>query len=83
MGWQLSGLRFMWENCIETVNKVKSGADGLGCIVAHSMGLGKTLQARGFSCIVLLYLSMQVVRLIVPYLLCCWCLAIVMTAKLS
>jgi transcriptional regulator ATRX len=35
----------MWENCIESVSKVKSGVDGLGCILAHSMGLGKTLQA--------------------------------------
>lgn len=34
----------MWENCIESVSKVKSGVDGLGCILAHSMGLGKTLQ---------------------------------------
>ena len=35
----------MWENCIESVSKVKSGVNGLGCILAHSMGLGKTLQA--------------------------------------
>lgn len=34
----------MWENCIESVGKVKSGVDGYGCILAHSMGLGKTLQ---------------------------------------
>lgn len=34
----------MWENAIQSVKKVKSGDKGLGCILAHNMGLGKTFQ---------------------------------------
>ena len=34
----------MWENIIQSVKKVKSGDKGLGCILAHTMGLGKTFQ---------------------------------------
>lgn len=34
----------MWENIIQSVRKVKSGDKGLGCILAHTMGLGKTFQ---------------------------------------
>ena len=34
----------MWENIIQSVKKVKSGDKGLGCILAHNMGLGKTFQ---------------------------------------
>lgn len=41
---QIVGILFMWENCIQSVNKIKSGDKGLGCILANSMGLGKTLQ---------------------------------------
>lgn len=44
---QLAGMFFMWENCIESVSKVKPGVDGRGCILAHSMDLGKTLQVIG------------------------------------
>jgi transcriptional regulator ATRX len=36
----------MWENIIQSVREVKSGDKGLGCILAHMMGLGKTLQVR-------------------------------------
>jgi transcriptional regulator ATRX len=34
----------MWENVIQSVKKIKSGDKGLGCILAHTMGLGKTFQ---------------------------------------
>ncbi|GAY43290.1 hypothetical protein CUMW_073330 [Citrus unshiu] len=41
---QVVGIRFMWENIIQSIRKVKSGDKGLGCILAHTMGLGKTFQ---------------------------------------
>lgn len=41
---QIAGIRFMWENIIQSVRNVKSGDKGLGCILAHTMGLGKTFQ---------------------------------------
>mmetsp|Transcript_6394 Transcript_6394/g.12014 ORF Transcript_6394/g.12014 Transcript_6394/m.12014 type:complete len:1332 (-) Transcript_6394:571-4566(-) len=40
---QLGGVRFMWENLIGD-SVMESGNKGTGCILAHSMGLGKTLQ---------------------------------------
>ncbi|CAH0776370.1 unnamed protein product [Bemisia tabaci] len=40
---QKDGVRFMWNACFESVEQVKS-TPGSGCIVAHSMGLGKSLQ---------------------------------------
>ncbi|XP_057784554.1 LOW QUALITY PROTEIN: protein CHROMATIN REMODELING 20-like [Salvia miltiorrhiza] len=45
---QISGIRFMWENIIQSARKVRSGDKGLGCILAHTMGLGKTFQVIAF-----------------------------------
>lgn len=41
----------MWDCCCESVKKIEKSV-GSGCILAHCMGLGKTLQVRrGESCI--------------------------------
>ncbi|KAB0803202.1 hypothetical protein PPYR_00172 [Photinus pyralis] len=45
---QGKGIQFMWDTCFETVERATS-TTGSGCILAHCMGLGKTLQVIAFT----------------------------------
>ncbi|KAK9883972.1 hypothetical protein WA026_004908 [Henosepilachna vigintioctopunctata] len=40
---QREGVKFMWQSCYESVDRLQHFS-GLGCILAHCMGLGKTFQ---------------------------------------
>ncbi|XP_065815177.1 transcriptional regulator ATRX isoform X1 [Labrus bergylta] len=44
---QVDGVQFMWDCCCESVKKMEKSS-GSGCILAHCMGLGKTLQVVAF-----------------------------------
>eukprot|EP00092_Neocalanus_flemingeri_P012205 GFUD01013160.1.p1 GENE.GFUD01013160.1~~GFUD01013160.1.p1 ORF type:complete len:1632 (+),score=611.75 GFUD01013160.1:173-4897(+) len=41
---QVKGVKFMWDACFESIAQIKSGKLPGGAILAHCMGLGKTLQ---------------------------------------
>uniref|UniRef100_A0A4W4E2X8 RAD54 like 2 n=1 Tax=Electrophorus electricus TaxID=8005 RepID=A0A4W4E2X8_ELEEL len=62
---QIGGIRFLYDNLVESLERYKSSS-GFGCILAHSMGLGKTLQVISFIDILLRYTGATTVLAIVP-----------------
>ncbi|XP_045511992.1 helicase ARIP4 [Pieris brassicae] len=62
---QIGGVRFLFDNIIESTERF-SNSTGFGCILAHSMGLGKTLQIVCFCDIFLRHTSSKTVLCIMP-----------------
>uniref|UniRef100_A0A4W5PEA3 RAD54 like 2 n=1 Tax=Hucho hucho TaxID=62062 RepID=A0A4W5PEA3_9TELE len=62
---QIGGIRFLYDNLVESLERYESSG-GFGCILAHSMGLGKTLQVISFIDIVLRHTQAHTVLAIVP-----------------
>ncbi|KAL1497297.1 hypothetical protein ABEB36_008285 [Hypothenemus hampei] len=62
---QIGGVRFLYDNIVETITRFDSSA-GFGCILAHSMGLGKTLQIVTFSDVFLRYTPARTILCIMP-----------------
>ena len=62
---QIGGVRFLFDNIIESINLFDKSA-GFGCILAHSMGLGKTMQAVCFCDIFIRHTNSKSVLIIMP-----------------
>nr|XP_023016446.1 uncharacterized protein LOC111505806 [Leptinotarsa decemlineata] len=62
---QIGGVRFLYDNVVESTSRFESSS-GFGCILAHSMGLGKTLQIVTFSDIFLRHTPARTILCIMP-----------------
>ncbi|XP_016428465.1 helicase ARIP4-like isoform X2 [Sinocyclocheilus rhinocerous] len=62
---QIGGIRFLYDNLVESLERYKSSS-GFGCVLAHSMGLGKTLQVISFIDVLLQHTGAKTVLAIVP-----------------
>ncbi|CAF0776750.1 unnamed protein product [Didymodactylos carnosus] len=62
---QIGGIRFMYDNIVESIEQHKK-TDGLGCILAHSMGCGKTIQVIAFIDTLLRHTVAKCVLIVVP-----------------
>lgn len=62
---QIGGVRFLFDNIIESTERFDTSS-GFGCILAHSMGLGKTLQLVCFCDIFLRHTSSKTILVIMP-----------------
>ncbi|XP_063695142.1 uncharacterized protein LOC134826617 isoform X2 [Bolinopsis microptera] len=70
---QIGGIRFLYDNIIESVSRFNS-SPGFGCILAHTMGLGKTLQTISFVDCCLRNTPAHTVLIVVPVnVLQNWC----------
>nr|XP_049700819.1 uncharacterized protein LOC110378333 isoform X3 [Helicoverpa armigera] len=64
---QYEGVKFMWDACFESLAEIEAGRPGGGCILAHCMGLGKTLQVLALLHTVLTHPGVNMQRVLV----CC------------
>uniref|UniRef100_A0A8C5PK81 RAD54 like 2 n=1 Tax=Leptobrachium leishanense TaxID=445787 RepID=A0A8C5PK81_9ANUR len=62
---QIGGIRFLYDNLVESLDRFP-GSSGFGCILAHSMGLGKTLQVISFLDVLFQHTPAKTVLAIVP-----------------
>ena len=62
---QVNGVKFMWDACFESLEQIKSGKIPGGAILAHCMGLGKTLQTISLTQTVLQNPEVDVERVMV------------------
>ncbi|XP_065830063.1 helicase ARIP4-like isoform X2 [Oscarella lobularis] len=62
---QILGIRFLYGNLVESVEEF-GRRDGFGCILAHCMGLGKTLQVIAFTDVFLTRTKARTVLCVVP-----------------
>uniref|UniRef100_A0A674N5K6 RAD54 like 2 n=1 Tax=Takifugu rubripes TaxID=31033 RepID=A0A674N5K6_TAKRU len=62
---QIGGIRFLYDNLVESLERYKTSS-GFGCILAHSMGLGKTLQVISFIDVLMRNTETHTVLAIVP-----------------
>lgn len=62
---QIGGIRFLYDNVVENLKRYQTST-GFGCILAHSMGLGKTVQVISFVDIYLCHTLARSVLCIVP-----------------
>lgn len=62
---QIGGVRFLFDNVIESIKRFNSST-GFGCILAHSMGLGKTLQVVCFCDIILRHTDSKTILCVMP-----------------
>ena len=56
----------MYDNLIESMERYRDSPKGFGCILAHAMGLGKTMQVVAFTDIFLRHTPAKKVLCIVP-----------------
>lgn len=62
---QIGGVRFLYDNLVESIERFNTST-GFGCILAHSMGLGKTLQVVCFCDVFLRHTPAKTILCIMP-----------------